>query len=274
MPDDHDRLTARLARAYNLGLKLEKSGDKVGAADAYRQCLALDPGDQGGVAMRLAAMGLGPVPDRAPPAYVATLFDQHAEVFDDILVEQLGYAVPMQMRERLDAVYSRRFARMLDLGCGTGLAGVAMRDRADDITGVDLSDAILGQADERDVYDDLYVGDAVAFAAGWDEAPFDLVTATDVLPYLGALDAFFAGVVHCLAPTGLFAFSSETLPDAAFDERGYTVGPHQRFHHRREYVEAVLHANGMTPLAVDDIVVRSDEGAPQHGHLFVARRDG
>ena len=84
-----------LAEAYNRGLALEKAGDIAGAEAAYREALALDPADHGGVSIRLAAMGRAEAPDRAPDAYVATLFDQNAANFDDMLVEQLGYAVPM-----------------------------------------------------------------------------------------------------------------------------------------------------------------------------------
>jgi predicted TPR repeat methyltransferase len=36
-----------------------------------------------------------------PEAYVTTLFDQHAEVFDKVLVEDLGYHVPLLLRQRL-----------------------------------------------------------------------------------------------------------------------------------------------------------------------------
>ena len=46
-----------------------------------RECL--------GASVRLAAMGRAPAPDAAPPAYVATLFDQNAASFDDMLVDQL-----------------------------------------------------------------------------------------------------------------------------------------------------------------------------------------
>lgn len=46
-------------------------------------------------------MGRGAVPLKAPDAYVSTLFDQHAEMFDTILVDQLGYDVPLQLREML-----------------------------------------------------------------------------------------------------------------------------------------------------------------------------
>jgi predicted TPR repeat methyltransferase len=261
---------AGLARAYNRGLAHEKAGRAELAAKAYRECLALDPDDAGGVSVRLASLGLGPEPDGAPAAYVATLFDQHADVFDDILVEALGYAVPLMVPDRLQALGRARFERMLDLGCGTGLTALAMRDRAAFIAGVDLSEAILGVADDRGVYDDLYVAEAQAFLEEWDEAPFDLITATDVLPYLGSLERLAAGLAHAAAPGAVIFLSSETLPPPAFARQGWRVGPHQRFHHDPAYVEAALSATGFAMLERLDITVRTDEGDPQPGHVFVA----
>lgn len=152
-----------LADAYNRGLALEKAGDFDGAPAAYTQALELDPADHGGVSVRLAAMGKGPVPDAAPDAYVATLFDQNAAAFDDMLVEQLGYAVPMLLRERFAALGLGQFERLLDLGCGTGLTGASLSDLIDHVTGVDLSEQMLDEAHERDCYDALYVAEAAGF---------------------------------------------------------------------------------------------------------------
>jgi predicted TPR repeat methyltransferase len=160
----------------------------------------------------------------------------------------------------------------LDLGCGTGLTGEAMRSRVDTIVGVDLSEAILGMADERGCYDDLYLGEAVAFIQGWDEAPFDLITATDVLPYLGSLEPMFEAVAKGLTTQGLFLFSTETLTDEAFGTRDWKVGPHQRFHHRLVYVEITLKSAGLNVIHNEVIVVRTDEGEPQYGHLVIARK--
>ncbi len=84
-----------LAEVYNRGLDLEKAGDLDGAEAAYREALTIDPADHCGASVRLAAMGRDAAPDAMPEAYVATLFDQHADVFEAILVDQLGYCVPL-----------------------------------------------------------------------------------------------------------------------------------------------------------------------------------
>lgn len=261
-----------LARAYNAGLDAEKRGDLDAAAAAYAEVLRLDPDDHGGVTVRLAAIGRGAVPDKAPDAYVATLFDQCAETFDEMLVEQLGYHVPMMLRERLPQVASGRYPRLLDLGCGTGLTGVSLADMADDITGVDLAENMLEQADERGVYTDLYIGEAVDFLEGTDEPAWDLVTATDVLPYLGALESFFAGAVRCLAPGGVLAVSTETLPLEVMAGRDYIVGPKHRFAHAESYLRRLMAASGLETLDCAPITVRYDNGAPVTGLLLIVRR--
>jgi predicted TPR repeat methyltransferase len=262
----------KLAEAYYRALELEKAGRAEEAAAAWREVLAIDPDDHGGAAIRLAAMGAGPVPDKAPEAYVETLFDQHAETFDRMLVEDLGYAVPLMTRQALLDHAPGRHARMLDLGCGTGLSGGAMRDLAGHITGVDISENMVAMADERAVYDELYVGEAVAFAEGWDEEPFDLVVATDVLPYLGRAERLFAGVARILAQEGVFAFSTETLPEQAMAGRNFMVGPHQRFAHAMDYIGRELERAGLPAFFTAPITVRHERGTPVAGHLILARK--
>ena len=260
-----------LAEAYNRGLKLEKAGDFEGAAAAYLKVLKIDPEDRGGASVRLAAMGLGPVPEAAPEAYVATLFDQNAASFDDMLVEQLGYAVPMMVRERMTALGLGPFGRMLDLGCGTGLTGASMMDLADMITGVDLAVSMLEEADERDCYDALYVGEAVAFLEESGEGPWDLITATDVLPYLGTLERFFEASGCELSVGGLLVISSETQPRDVMEGRDYLIGTKHRYAHDLAYLERLMFEHGFDCLEARPITVRYDEGQPVSGHLIFAR---
>jgi predicted TPR repeat methyltransferase len=275
MNTDNDDTDDALAEAYNRGLAAEKAGDFDEAVAAYHAVLQIDPADRGGASVRLAALGRGAVPDKAPEAYVATLFDQHADVFDGMLVDQLGYHTPMELRERLRERGFTGAARLLDLGCGTGLSGESLRDMVGHATGVDLSEGMLDVAHEKEVYDDLYVGDAEGFleaAIAEGAEPWDLIVATDVLPYIGRVEALFAGASACLASGGCLAFSTETLPDAAFAGRGFTVGPKQRFAHAEPYLRETLAAAGLAVEEVLPITVRHDEGQPIPGHLVFARK--
>ncbi|MCZ4073656.1 class I SAM-dependent methyltransferase [Agrobacterium leguminum] len=263
-----------LAEAYNRALALEKAGDVDAAVKAYEEVLVIDPDDHGGAAVRIAAMGRGETPPKAPDAYVETLFDQHAEAFEDILVEQLGYAVPMMVRQRLQTLNLGPFKRLLDLGCGTGLTGEALRDMADDITGIDISENMVEIAHEKDLYETLYVAEAEDFLEDNDDEPFDIITATDVLPYLGALEPLFFGAAENLNAGGLLIFSSETLPEETLAGRPYMVGPHQRFAHAETYVRERLAATGFEVLEVTDINVRMQDGNPTPGHLVIAKLKG
>lgn len=271
--DDKPLDQEALAEAYNRALALEKAGDFDAAAKAYEEVLQIDPDDHGGAAVRLASMGRGAVPLKAPDAYVATLFDQHAEMFDTILVDQLGYDVPLQLREMLlemDDAFNAE--RMLDLGCGTGLSADALDDMAAHKTGVDVSENMIEVAYEKGDYDALFVGEAVRFLESTEEENWDLIVATDVLPYMGELERFFAGVAEHLNSGGHFGFSSETLDDNRLAGRAFVVGDYQRFAHAQSYVRAMLDSHGMDCIRCEDITVRSEQGAPVPGHLYIARR--
>ena len=261
---DADALGDLYARAR----AFEDEGDRENAAALFRDCLAMDPADHCGVAMRLAAFGLA-APQRAPAAYVATLFGQHADTFDEVLVDRLGYDVPRLARALVEG-HGEPPMRMLDLGCGTGLAGAAFADIAPDIIGVDLAEEMLGLADDRGVYGDLYVADAVDFMAEWDEDPFDLIVAADVWPYLGDLAPFCAAAagVNCLTPGGLLVASSERC------ESGWRVTATQRFAHAPDYLAGTLDAAGFTLVESAPITVRYEEGVPVAGDLVVARLRG
>ncbi|MEP4769854.1 MAG: methyltransferase [Roseibium sp.] len=265
-----------LAEAYNRGLALQKSGDLKGATEAFREALAIDPDDPGGVSIRLAAIGANEAPDKMPDAYVATLFDQHADVFDDILVDELGYCVPLLLRELLQRLNIGPFDRLLDLGCGTGLTGRALVDCTTHRTGVDLSERIVELAYDREVYEDLYVGEAVEFLKEFEDEDgsrplWDFITATDVFPYFGAIDPFLTGAVDRLNPGGYLAFSTETLSEDVLQGRNFMVGAKSRFAQGEAYVRAELERFGFDILAMDPITVRLEEGEPVPGHLVMAR---
>ena len=202
-----------------------------------------------------------------------TLFDQTAEAFDDILVRQLSYDVPNLMAQALREHAPGPYARMLDLGCGTGLCALAMEDMTRDRTAVDLSEEMIDKAAERELYDDLYIGEIVAFLQDDNgEANWDLVVAADVLPYLGDVEELFAVTAARMNTGGTFVFSTETLDQGAFTDESFVVNANHRFAHDPFYLDDALKAAGMDTVFVGDITVRMEEGEPVPGHLFVARK--
>lgn len=271
--DNADPGDSPLAIAYAKALELEKAGEIDAAAALWSEVLRLDPDDHVGAAIRLAALGRGPAPDVAPWAYVSTLFDQHADVFETLLVDQLGYDAPERIAARIAALGLGPFEALLDLGCGTGLAAEAVEDIAARRTGVDVSERMIEVAGEKDdLYHALYVADAALFLEKGEGGPWDLILAGDVLPYLGDVTRLFAGAAARAAPGAIFAFSTETAEAGAFAGRDWFVGPKQRYAHDPAHIAAALAAAGFEVLEMGEIIVRTDDGANVPGHLVFARR--
>src|ERR1051325_6511202 len=129
---------------FALGEAREALGDRDGARAAFDRAVTAEPEDRHGAALRLARLG-GPDPaTQALHGYVRTLFDQYAPRFDRALAD-LSYAAPALLRDAVTK-HGRRFGTMLDLGCGTGLAGAAFRPHVDWLVGVDLSPNMIAEA--------------------------------------------------------------------------------------------------------------------------------
>ncbi len=225
---------------FALGEARERLGDVDGAARALRAALALDPADALGAAPRLALIGCAADSTALPEAYVARLFDGYAPRFDAHLTEKLNYRGPALIVEALDLVApGRRFAAAIDIGCGTGLMGEAVRDRVDRLVGVDLSPGMIARARERGLYDALETADATAYLTREAQGAFDCILAADALCYIGDLGPIFSAGRRTLADTGLFAFSIETLAG-----EGFRLCPTMRFAHARTYVDSTAREAG------------------------------
>jgi len=90
---------------------------------------------------------------------VAQYYDQWAGGYDDDL-SSWNYRAPSRAASLLTA-HAPQAQRVLDAGCGTGMAGAALRHAGFDgeLHGIDLSDASLVLADQRGVYQRLRQGD-------------------------------------------------------------------------------------------------------------------
>jgi predicted TPR repeat methyltransferase len=207
------------AASFALGEARERVGDVEGAAEAFRSTLAADPSDAQGAAARLALIGRGGAPVALPEVYLTRLFNDYAPRFDAHLTGDLAYRGPALVVDALDwAAPGRRFAAALDIGCGTGLMGQALRGRVDRLTGVDLSPGMVAKARERGLYHALEAGEATAFLIRSAPGAFDCILAADALCYFGDLRPVFSAAGRALAKTGFLAFSVET-----FEGDGYRL---------------------------------------------------
>ena len=250
---------------FALGEARAAFDDDDGAAAAFRHAQALDPDDVLGAGPRLARLGGGA--EALPTAYVRALFEGYAPRFEAHLVGDLAYRGPALLRDAVRAARpGARFAAALDLGCGTGLMGAAIRSHASRLAGADLSAAMIERARARGVYDHLVVADLGAFLAGEPEGSADLVLAADVLVYLGDLAPLVAGVARVLAPGGLFAFTVQ-----ARRGDGYALGADLRFAHSDAYLHERAGAAGFR-LRLSEAWARREHGAPVPGRVGLMDR--
>lgn len=255
------------------------------ATRAFEQALAADPEDRLGAGLRLARLGIGDPLAAMAPGYVRALFDEYAIRFDRHLVRSLKYRAPdlLHGAVRRACSLTRRpfgFGLALDLGCGTGLAGEAVRPICAVLEGIDLSPAMVERARRKTIYDALATGDLVAWladrpagAAGTTGAAgtagaADLILAADVLVYLGDLAPVFAAVARVLRPTGLFAFTVQA-PEAG---EAAVLGDDLRFAHGEPYLRALAKAHGLGVSILEPVSTREDRGRPVPGILAVMSR--
>jgi predicted TPR repeat methyltransferase len=252
---------------FALGAIRDRLADRNGAIAAFAKVREADPEDYHGARLQLARLGAGGAAGVAPAmthTYVRRLFDQYAGRYDAALTEHLAYRGPALLRDAVEAVQREagrpmRFAAMLDLGCGTGLAGAAFRGSVDRLVGVDLSPAMIERAAAKGIYDRLVAADLLGALAGEaaSAAYYQLIVAADVFVYVNDLVPVIAAAARVLTPDGLFAFTVETHAG-----EGVQLLPTLRYAHGEAYVRNTLHEAGLAVARLVKAPVRSEKGVP------------
>jgi predicted TPR repeat methyltransferase len=254
---------------FLLGEAREKLEQREGAIAAFRKAREYDPADRQGATLRLTRLG-AQAASAMPLGYLQALYDGYAPRFEQSLVGALGYRAPDLLLHAMRAhAGERRFATMLDLGCGTGLAGATFRPHCEWLVGVELSSAMLAKARTKGLYDRLVESDISAFLANEaaQGARNELIVAADVLIYVDALAPLVASAARVLAPSGLIAFDVET-----HDGEGSILRDTLRFAHGAAQVRAALAAAGLRLVSLEAAVSRNEKGAPVPGLVVVAER--
>lgn len=250
----------------HLGVLHQERGDLDAAAGCFEKLLDVNPDDE--VARHMLDATTGATTPSAPAAYVTRVYDDYADRFDAHL-GAIDYHVPELVRDAVvQTIGNTRLAlRVLDLGCGTGRCGEAVRPLASTLIGVDLSPRMIAKARELGIYDSLTVG-SMDDALEGQNASFDLVIAGDVFIYVGDLSRVLAGCSRALAGGGLMAFSIETT-----EGDSYRLCPTGRYAHSETYIDTLARESGLSLALRRDIVVRRDP-EPVEGLLVVLSKPG
>lgn len=275
---DYERAESFFARAlaihddclsahWLLGECHSNGGSRETALMHYARCLEIEP-DHRGPAFMIAALGEAASPARAPDDYVTSFFDWYADHFDDHLTKNLKYVGPERVAAALREARPEGVAGAIDLGCGTGMAGVAAKGFAAQLTGVDLSPEMLKRAAATGVYENLIEADLDTALRGLPESSLDAAFAADVLVYIGALEALFAGLARVLAPDGVFVATFETNPA----DENWELSGSGRYRHSDSYLRQVSAKFGFDQYAMSDLVLREEYGEPVNSMIVTFGR--
>lgn len=134
----------------------------------------------------------------------AQAYDEHWSPYPTRAAEQL-----LRLHQALDPAAERR---LLDIGCGTGIVADQFRQAGYEVTGLDVSEAMLRRARGR-LGDSavLIHGDATDFAVA---EPFPLLVSTyDIPNHLGGMErigSYLECAFRAVRPGGVFAFDVAT----------------------------------------------------------------
>lgn len=197
---------------------------------------------------------------RSDAGYVRHLFDQFSADYDARMIGQLAYAGPQILLDLAAMVMpGREQLAILDLGCGTGLAGAMFQSLAARLDGIDLSPAMIEKARARDIYDRLEVADLES-ALAQPGPGYDLILAADTLVYLGELKTVFDRVRTRLLPDGYFLFTTEAKAG-----EGFELGPKRRWRHSDAYLRVTAQAAGLSVAGLVAATPRQEANRPVEG---------
>jgi predicted TPR repeat methyltransferase len=261
----------------NLGNTLKELGRLEDAETSYKKAIAFKPDYAEKLSHAIASIsGLNPA--RATDAYVSNLFDDYAKKFESNLVGKLNYKTPTIIADLLRPIISpiNQQFDILDLGCGTGLAGEALISIAKTLVGIDISKEMLGIAKAKNIYHRL-IQDEIHHALSQElSASFDLVVSSDVFVYIGDIKAIFDKVYDVLKVGGFFAYSTEALYPASHGKEefllDYKLNQNGRYAHSSKYLLGLIDSSQFTLHMREVAQIRIEKGQPVMGYIVIMQK--
>jgi len=247
---------------YNLGVTLQELGRLDEAEASLRQAITLKP-DYPSAKHMLAAL-IGETTATAPRDYVESLFDNYAARFDSSLVDNLEYKIPRVIAEMI--IKDSKFdllGSIMDLGCGTGLFGMEIKQFCEHLEGVDLSEKMLDKAKQKNVYNKFIKQDIIDYLSNA-SLNFDYFVSTDVFIYIGDLSDVFRLIKSRNKAGGKLAFSTEN-----YDGDSFFLEQSGRYSHSKNYIEGLCKKFGYELRHFETQVLRKEKGEYITGGLYL-----
>jgi len=149
------------------------------------------------------------------------LYQDWAETYDDTMLDGLGYLTPFKTADLLAKFLPDKAASILDVGCGTGLAGQALFERGFvNLSALDYSSEMLRVARERKIYSDLIEADLNGVLKLGDNS-FDAITCTGTFTHAHVGANCLDELWRILKPDGLFACTvhNDIMVENGFDNK-------------------------------------------------------
>lgn len=151
----------------------------------------------------------------------AELYRDWAETYEEVMIGDLQYTSPRKCAALLAEHLHDRAARVLDVGCGTGLAGRELAALGyTDVDGLDLSNDMLRVAGSHGIYRKLIEADLLK-PLGIDDCSYGgaICTGTFTHAHVGA--GCLGEIVRTLKAGAVFAFTvhRDVYKEMGFDAR-------------------------------------------------------
>ena len=260
-PDDWDAW-------YELGELAQCVGRRDEARAAYQKYFDAHPEDAEIEHLLVALKDEAP-PPRASDRTIQQIYKGFASSYEYRMLEDLGYQGPERIDQGIKSVMGDRSAlSILDLGCGSGLVGVAFKNRAAQLVGVDLSPEMIELAKARNIYDRLEIAEITDWLNRTNER-FDLIISCDCLIYFADLQPIVSAAAKRLNPAGVFALTMERG-----DRYPFHLTDSGRYTHHPDHVRDVAAKSGLEVARLEEAFLRMEYSDDVMGLYVVLTKPG
>ena len=244
-----------------LGNYYMQHNDYEKAVSCFEKYLELVDEDTCGVKLKLSYLNAGEMPGRQPEQLIKQTYEKKARTWDeDVGRADMAFLGPQHIEQAVaDLNIASDDLDILDIGCGTGLCGVYLRNYAKQLHGVDLSSQMLANAEKKQLYDQLVCGDIVDYVNSTSEN-YDLVVGSGVMIFFGDLQDVITKIARHLNPSGRFIF---TLYES--NQSDIEIRDNLHFAHSQKYIGKVAEQAGFGVHSIEQVVHEYENEQPQAG---------